>query len=45
MPTPPAATCLAFYPQDNNVIAIGMDDSTIVVYNVILDEVGSDPFS
>ncbi|XP_031373789.1 topless-related protein 1-like isoform X2 [Punica granatum] len=33
MPTPPAATCLAFYPRDNNVIAIGMDDFSIVIHN------------
>ena len=39
MPPPPAATYLAFHPQDNNVIAIGMDDSTIQIYNVRVDEV------
>ncbi|QHN95049.1 hypothetical protein S83_061573 [Arachis hypogaea] len=27
IPAPPAATFLAFHPQDNNIIAIGMDDS------------------
>nr|AKT94849.1 WD-40 repeat family protein-3 [Populus tomentosa] len=31
---PPAATCIAFYPQDNNILAIGRDDSTILIYNV-----------
>ncbi|MFS8002096.1 putative transcription factor WD40-like family [Helianthus anomalus] len=36
MPPPPAAT-----PQDNNIIAIGMDDSTIQIYNVCVDEVKS----
>lgn len=41
MPPPPAATCLAFHPQDNNVIAIGMDDNTIQIYNVRVDEVKS----
>ncbi|XP_042515407.1 topless-related protein 4-like [Macadamia integrifolia] len=41
MPPPPAATFLAFHPQDNNVIAIGMDDSTIQIYNVRVDEVKS----
>ncbi|KAJ4707838.1 Protein TOPLESS [Melia azedarach] len=38
MPPSPAATCLAFYPQDNNIVAIGMDDSTILVYNVRFSE-------
>ncbi|KAK4765058.1 hypothetical protein SAY86_026148 [Trapa natans] len=41
MPPPPAATFLAFHPQDNNIIAIGMDDSTIQIYNVRVDEVKS----
>eukprot|EP01018_Ginkgo_biloba_P034266 Gb_26928 [translate_table: standard] len=39
MQPPPAATFLAFHPQDNNIIAIGMDDSTIQIYNVRVDEV------
>ncbi|KAK3436840.1 hypothetical protein EUGRSUZ_C01368 [Eucalyptus grandis] len=39
MPSPPAATFLAFHPQDNNIIAIGMEDSTIQIYNVRVDEV------
>ncbi|KAK7857589.1 topless-related protein 4 [Quercus suber] len=34
MPPPPAATFLAFHPQDNNIIAIGMEDSSIQIYNV-----------
>ncbi|XWS26193.1 hypothetical protein CRYUN_Cryun26dG0010000 [Craigia yunnanensis] len=38
---PPVATYLAFHPQDNNIIAIGMGDSTIYIYNVRLDEVKS----
>ncbi|KAL2525724.1 Topless-related protein 1 [Abeliophyllum distichum] len=38
MPSPPAATCIVFYPPDNNIIAIGMDDSTILIYNVRVDE-------
>ncbi|KAE8726460.1 RING/U-box superfamily protein, putative isoform 4 [Hibiscus syriacus] len=29
-----ASTFLAFHPQDNNIIAIGMEDSTIHIYNV-----------
>lgn len=36
---PPVATCLAFDPEDNNVIAIGMEDATIQIYHVRLDEV------
>lgn len=39
MSPPPAATFLAFHPQDNNIIAIGMEDSTIQIYNVRIDEV------
>ncbi|PWA73375.1 WUS-interacting protein 2 [Artemisia annua] len=39
MPPPPAATFLAFHPQDNNIIAIGMEDSSIQIYNVRIDEV------
>lgn len=39
MPPPPAATFLAFHPQDNNIIAVGMEDSTIQIYNVRIDEV------
>ncbi|KAJ4900652.1 Topless-related protein 3 [Raphanus sativus] len=38
MPTPPASTFLAFHPQDNNVIAIGVEDSTIHIYNVRVEE-------
>ncbi|KAL0324138.1 UNVERIFIED_CONTAM: protein TOPLESS-RELATED PROTEIN 2 [Sesamum calycinum] len=34
-----ASTYLAFHPQDNNIIAIGMEDSTIQIYNVRVDEV------
>ncbi|ONK58295.1 uncharacterized protein A4U43_C09F10700 [Asparagus officinalis] len=39
MPPPAASTFLAFHPQDNNIIAIGMEDSTIHIYNVRVDEV------
>ncbi|XP_024167813.1 topless-related protein 1 isoform X2 [Rosa chinensis] len=39
MAPPPAATCLAFDPRDNNVVVIGMDDSTIMIYNARLDKV------
>ncbi|CAA2934793.1 topless-related 4-like isoform X1 [Olea europaea subsp. europaea] len=38
MPPPPAATFLAFHPQDNNIIAIGMDDSSILIYYVRLNK-------
>ncbi|CAB4315694.1 unnamed protein product [Prunus armeniaca] len=41
MAPPPASTFIAFHPQDNNIIAIGMEDSTIHIYNVRLDEVRS----
>ncbi|XP_042472112.1 protein TOPLESS-RELATED PROTEIN 2-like [Zingiber officinale] len=39
MPTPPAATSLAFHPEDNNMIAAGMEDSSILIYNIQIDEV------
>lgn len=39
MPPSPAATSLAFNPHDNNIIAIGMDDSTILIYNARSSEV------
>ncbi|KAL4565123.1 hypothetical protein LXL04_029208 [Taraxacum kok-saghyz] len=39
MPPPPVVTYLAFHPQDNNIIALGMEDSTIRIYNMRLDEV------
>ncbi|KAG5555948.1 hypothetical protein RHGRI_006557 [Rhododendron griersonianum] len=38
MPPPPASTFLAFYPQYNRFIAIGMEDSTIRIYDVREDE-------
>ncbi|GAB2277382.1 Topless- protein 3, variant 2 [Dionaea muscipula] len=41
MSPPPASTFLAFHPVDNNVIAIGMEDSMINIYNVRVDEVKS----
>ncbi|GMY34068.1 WD40 domain-containing protein [Fagus crenata] len=41
MPPPPATTCVAFHPHDNNVVAIGIDDSSIHIYNVRVDEVKS----
>ena len=39
MPPPPAATFLAFYLKDDDIIAIGMEDSSIQIYNVRVDEV------
>jgi hypothetical protein len=27
-------TCLAFYPEDNNKIVVGYDDSSIIIINV-----------
>ncbi|CAN8246917.1 unnamed protein product [Cochlearia groenlandica] len=39
MAPPPVATFLAFHPLDNNIIAIGMEDSSIQIYNVRIDEV------
>ncbi|CAD6272814.1 unnamed protein product [Miscanthus lutarioriparius] len=39
MAPPPAATFLAIYPFDNNIIAIGREDSSIQIYNVRIGEV------
>ncbi|XP_039136163.1 LOW QUALITY PROTEIN: protein TPR1-like [Dioscorea cayenensis subsp. rotundata] len=39
MPPPPTSTYLAFHLLDNNIIAIGMEDATIHIYNVRVDEV------
>ena len=40
MAPPPAATFLAFYPPDNNIIAIGREeDSSIQIYNVRIGKV------
>lgn len=39
MPPPPAASCLAFHLEDNNIIAIGRDDGSLLIYNVRLDDV------
>ncbi|KAG2700213.1 hypothetical protein I3760_07G221600 [Carya illinoinensis] len=41
MSPPPAATCLAFHPQDNNLIAVGMDNSLVLIYNVRSNKVKS----
>lgn len=34
---PPAATVLAFHPQNVNIIAMGMDDSSIQIYDIMFD--------
>ncbi|KAH1110102.1 hypothetical protein GLYMA_04G065000v4 [Glycine max] len=34
MTPPPMATCLTFYPRDNNILAVGMDNYSIIIYNV-----------
>ncbi|XP_044482602.1 protein TOPLESS-RELATED PROTEIN 2-like isoform X2 [Mangifera indica] len=39
IPPPPAATFLAFHPHDNNIVAFGMEDSTIQIYNVRADKI------
>ncbi|WJZ85351.1 hypothetical protein VitviT2T_004891 [Vitis vinifera] len=38
MNPPPVATYIAVHPWDNNVIAVGLDDSTIQIYNVRTSE-------
>lgn len=39
MSPPPAATSVMFYPEDNNIIIIGMEDGSIHIYDVRSDEV------
>ena len=39
MRPPPPSTFLVFHPLDNNIFAIGMEDSTIHIYNGKFDEV------
>ncbi|XP_050286590.1 topless-related protein 4-like isoform X1 [Quercus robur] len=39
MSPPPAATSVAFRPNDNNTIAIGSDDYSIHIYYIRIDEV------
>nr|GMC86864.1 topless-related protein 3-like isoform X2 [Ipomoea batatas] len=36
---PSTPTFLVFYPGDNDIIAIGMEDATIIIYNVRLDKI------
>eukprot|EP00253_Pinus_taeda_P001046 PITA_01046 len=42
MAPPPAATFIAFNPLDNNIVAIGMEDSTIQIFNVPENKVTSE---
>ncbi|KAF8393178.1 hypothetical protein HHK36_021419 [Tetracentron sinense] len=37
-PPPPAVTFIALHPQNNNIIAMGMEDSSIQVFNIKGDE-------
>ncbi|XP_066365091.1 protein TOPLESS-RELATED PROTEIN 2-like [Miscanthus floridulus] len=39
MAPPPAATFLALHPLDNDIIAIGREDSSIQIYHVVIDKV------
>ncbi|XP_017421064.1 topless-related protein 1 [Vigna angularis] len=39
MPPPPMPTCLAFYPRDNNILAIGLDDFSIIIYNASTNKI------
>ncbi|KAJ0986496.1 hypothetical protein J5N97_004852 [Dioscorea zingiberensis] len=39
MGTPYTATCFVFLPKDNNTIVVGMEDSTIIVYEIRSDQV------
>ncbi|KAK7352684.1 hypothetical protein VNO80_18112 [Phaseolus coccineus] len=39
MAPPPRATCLTFYPRDNNILAVGMDDLSIIIYNVCSNKI------
>ena len=42
MAPPPAATFLAVYPLNNDIIAIGREDSSVQIYNVHTDEVSTE---
>ncbi|GAV60551.1 WD40 domain-containing protein, partial [Cephalotus follicularis] len=39
MPPQPTVTCLALHPLDNNMVAAGMDDSTLHIFEASLNEV------
>jgi len=34
LPPLPMATCLAFYPRDNNILAVGMNDFSVTIYHL-----------
>ena len=38
-PSETTATCIAFHPVDNDVVAIGLEDSRIQIYNIQLGKV------
>jgi len=42
MEPPPAPTFLAFYPQNDDIIVIGMDDSSIQIYDAHNNKVSVD---
>ncbi|CAL5003896.1 unnamed protein product [Urochloa decumbens] len=39
MAPPPAATFIAFHPRDINIVALGMEDSSIQIYNLNVEQV------
>ncbi|XP_057248693.1 topless-related protein 1 isoform X2 [Beta vulgaris subsp. vulgaris] len=39
VPSPPQTTAVALYPKDNNIIAIGRSDSTILIYYIPLGKI------
>jgi WD40 repeat protein len=39
MAPPPSVTFIVFHPQDSNIIAFGMEDSTIQIYNIHVGQV------
>ncbi|RZC86006.1 hypothetical protein C5167_026677 [Papaver somniferum] len=39
MPPPPACTSLIFYPEDNNILVIGTEDSNILIYDIHKDTI------
>lgn len=41
MHPPSMPTYVSFYPYNNNIIAIGMDDSTVLIYDARANEVKS----
>jgi len=39
MPPSPGATFLALHPSENNIIGIGLEASSILIYNIKTNEV------